>query len=480
MRSDTLIFIPTFNEKENVLELCNRILALNLRTDILFLDDNSPDKTGELLDDIRSKHESVYVIHRQEKLGIGSAHKDGMAWAYKQGYKTLITMDCDFTHPPERIPDLLVKAQDHHNDIVVGSRYLKKSSLEEWNLLRKTLTIAGHLMTKVLLKIDYDATGAFRLYKLDKIPGSVFQLAQSNGYSFFFESLFVLNLNKFRIDEVPIDLPRRTYGHSKMKFSDAWHSLSFLARIYFKLKLSKDAYLIKRPKPKEDVKGIQLEWDEYWGSKNGASNKIYDLIASFYRHFIIKRSLNKFINKYFESHSKLLHAGCGGGQVDVDIRNYVSITALDISENALKLYKKTNRKVGELLHASIFDIPLSDQSIDGIYNLGVMEHFTEKEIEIILGEFNRVLKPNGKIILFWPPEYGSSVLFFKFLERILNMIGKNIKLFPDEITRIKSKKHSKMLLEKGNFNMTGYYFGPRDLFTHTVLIGTKNNAKFFD
>ena len=164
---------------------------------------------------------------------------------------------------------------------------------------------------------------------------------------------------------------------------------------------------------------------------------IYGLVAAFYRIFIIKPSLNYFLYKYFDRKSKLLHAGCGGGQVDIDLSKNLKITALDISALALNQYKKNNPNVEKLIHGSILSIPAKKSSYDGIYNLGVMEHFTKDEIMNILKEFHRVLKPNGVIVLFWPPEFGLSVKFLKFAHFILNKIfKKKIALHPDEISRI--------------------------------------------
>ena len=124
MNNKTLVFIPTYNERDNVEKICADILRLGMGLDVLFLDDNSPDGTGVVLDWISEKHSNVHVIHRTGKLGIGSAHIDGINWAYDQGYTTLITMDCDFTHQPESIPDFISNSKT--SNIVVGSRFMFK------------------------------------------------------------------------------------------------------------------------------------------------------------------------------------------------------------------------------------------------------------------------------------------------------------------------------------------------------------------
>src|SRR5689334_3731992 len=197
-------------------------------------------------------------------------------------------------------------------------------------------------------------------------------------------------------------------------------------------------------------------------------------MAAFYRKFIIKPSLNHFILKYFNRTSRLLHAGCGGGQVDEDVGKAIGISALDISPEALSIYRKSNKHYRELIHGSIFSIPAGQSSYDGIYNLGVLEHFTEEEIGLILAEFHRVLKPEGKLVLFWPPEFGLSVIFLKMIHFILNRIFKlNVTLHPQEITRIRSRRHAVRILMQNGFGLLEYRFGPRDLFTNVVIVATK-------
>lgn len=468
-----LIMIPCYNEKENAGKLCEALLALGAGADILFVDDNSPDGTGEIINDLSKVHSSVKAIHRPGKLGIGSAHKDGIRWAYEHNYEMLITMDCDFTHSPEDVGLFISHAENH--DIVVGSRYMQKDSLKGWNFMRKTLTSLGHIATTFFLKMPHDATGAFRLYDLKKIPLRAFELVESNGYSFFFESLYVLKLNKFSIKEFPIKLPPRTYGSSKMRTSDVLQSLRFLGSIYWKTLTNKSKFMIPDSKSYDEGE-CQEDWNVYWEEqKKSTGGFLYDSIAAFYRKFIIRRILNFFVKKYFKPKSRILHAGCGSGQVDEDIRETISITGLDISPNALKINEKFNQGKCHLVLGDIFALPFPDKDMDGIYNLGVMEHFSENDIRRILKEFRRVLKDDGKLIIFWPPEFGLSVTFLKVVKFILEKIfrKKNVKIYPDEISRIKSKKHAVGIFTDSGFKVIKYYFGPKDLFTYAVIVAEK-------
>jgi dolichol-phosphate mannosyltransferase len=473
--SRTLIFIPTYKEAENVRPLATSILSLGLDTDILFIDDNSPDGTGALLEQLATENPRIHVVHRSGKLGIGTAHQDGIRWAYDHAYRLLVTMDCDFTHSPALIPEFLGEAS--RCDVVVGSRYLKKGSLRDWNFTRRVLTRTGHLLTTRLLRLPHDATGAFRVYRLDRIPSGLFSLVHSIGYSFFFESLYVLNSNGFNIREVAIDLPARTYGHSKMRMGDASNSFMLLAYLWLQRVFNPLSLLYAEPfEADADLPptSMQRNWDEYWGTKNHAGKLVYDLIAAIYRKAIIKPSLTYFISRHFPPHSRLLHAGCGSGQVDIDIADRIRISALDISAPALGIYRKSNPKAEQLIHGSIFNIPAPDESFDGVYNLGVMEHFTEPEIRQILKEFHRVVRPGGKIVLFWPPSFGLTVRVLAGVHWFSNKIlSKPLKLHPDEITHVRSKRQVRAYLKDSGFLMVDFYFGLRDVFTQAVVVGYK-------
>ena len=226
--------------------MCHEISMTGIPADMLFVDDNSLDGTGAILDELANSVAQIQVIHRPGKLGIGSAHLDGIMWAYSHGYTHLVTMDCDFTHSPENIRDLMDYSDEY--DVIVGSRYILDGSLDGWNIWRKFLTRMGHILTTTLLRMPYDATGAFRLYRLDHIPKDVFELVASKGYSFFFESLTILNINKYKIKEIPIVLPPRTYGDSKLKFNDMVHWLFFMLAMFWNIQFNKQFFLVKSNK----------------------------------------------------------------------------------------------------------------------------------------------------------------------------------------------------------------------------------------
>ena len=231
-KNELLIIIPTYNEKGNVENIYKDITTLGIPLDILFIDDNSPDGTGEVLDNLVSSHDNISVIHRKSKLGIGSAHLEGVNYAYRENYQILITMDCDYTHHPLDIPRFLELSKGI--DVVVGSRFLQPNSIKGWGFIRIFLTHFGHLLTRHMLNIPFDASGAFRLYNIKNINLDLFNMVESKGYAFFFESLYLFLRRNLIIKEVSITLHKRHYGRSKMKVKDMFSGLLQLLRLYVK------------------------------------------------------------------------------------------------------------------------------------------------------------------------------------------------------------------------------------------------------
>jgi len=212
------------------------------------------------------------------------------------------------------------------------------------------------------------------------------------------------------------------------------------------------------------------DWDKYWAKKQNIQNHLYDRISVLYRELILKPYLKKYISKYFDEKSIILHAGCGSGQVEEEIADFFSIIGMDISKNALTLYKQCHIEPNLIL-GDISSIGIKNESIDGIYNLGVLEHFSEEEIHKILLEFNRVLKSKGTAILFVPPEYGSTVVFFKCVHFFLNSIlKKNVYFHPPEPSRIRSKNCVKRMISKSGFKLEEFNFSFNDLFTYMIVV----------
>jgi ubiquinone/menaquinone biosynthesis C-methylase UbiE len=219
-----------------------------------------------------------------------------------------------------------------------------------------------------------------------------------------------------------------------------------------------------------------IEWDYYWTRKQTTLHSTYDRIAVFYRQHIIKPHLERFLCKYIKKNGIIMHAGCGGGQVEEEITDTYTIIGMDISFNAIALYKQCHTEPN-LIAGDILSIGVKDNSFDGIYNLGVMEHFSEDEIDRILREFHRIVKKDGVVILFWPPEYGSTVIFFKGVHFFLNSIlRRDIYFQPPEPSRVRSRKWVSEKVTRAGFSLEEISFRLEDFYTNMVVVIRKNHG----
>ena len=472
--AEILVFTPTYNESNNIRSLIEQIFELGLPVDVLVVDDNSPDGTGDIVSGMMPSHPNLKLLKRARKEGIGSAHLSALRHAKSEAYSVFISLDADFSHKPQDIPRLL-ELKDTH-DVVVGSRFQRESSLREWNLFRRFLTHLGHFLTKALLQLPYDASGGFRLYRLDRIPITLIDRIESRDYEFFFESLALLHMTGIKIGELPVDLPARTYGHSKMRPNHMVRGLLRLFRLAWKLAMTRHRSRgNSKTKEDPDPEIMREMWNKYWdGRKQEVEKSTYDIIASFYRNYLIRPTLNHFIRRTFSPHAELVHAGCGGGEVDADVVRYAKVTAVDISPNAVAKYLASHGAQAECLVMDIFHLSRLGRRFDGLYNLGVMEHFEQDQIRQILAEFNRTLKPGGRLLLFWPPVYGLSVIALKIIHFVLNQIlRRNVQLHPPEPSKVRSRSQIQKLLGESDFDLESFSFGVRDAFTYAVIVATK-------
>tara|TARA_B100002003_G_C14085789_1_gene522291 strand:- start:405 stop:1121 length:717 start_codon:yes stop_codon:yes gene_type:complete len=233
--SKTIIIIPVYNEQGNIKPLVKNIFRYFKKDKtLLFIDDNSEDKTKSEIIECQKRYKKIYLERRKSKLGIGSAHKFGFKWAYKKNYKIIITIDCDGTHHPKyinRMVNILIKEKFN---IISTNRFLKKNSLKGWDMKRKILTKLRYLVINKLLNINYDSSGAFRCYNSDKVKLKDLLKAKNNSYSFFWESIFILNKKNYKIFEIPINLPARSTGSSKMQFKDIFLAFLYLLVFFFR------------------------------------------------------------------------------------------------------------------------------------------------------------------------------------------------------------------------------------------------------
>lgn len=232
--NSVVIATPTYNEAGNIEALLRRILAQPVSADIWVIDDGSADGTGEIVERVANEFPNVSLIQRGSKQGIGSAHLLALKRAKSAGYAQLVTLDADFSHQPEDIPRLL--AATGRYAVVLGTRFADSESLSEWTAARKVITHLGHFLTKRLLRIPYDASGGLRVYDLARISDEILQAINARDYEFFFESITIIDLNGLPIGEIPVKLPARAYGHSKMRLSHAIKGLWKLLQLSIRMR----------------------------------------------------------------------------------------------------------------------------------------------------------------------------------------------------------------------------------------------------
>jgi dolichol-phosphate mannosyltransferase len=226
MGNRTLIFTATYNESENIRPLCSRILALDSGYDMLVVDDNSPDGTGRILDELAAENSRLTVVHRSGKLGLGSAHELAMEYAEQKNYEALVTMDADFSHDPNDIPRLL-KALDGV-DFVTGSRYMAGGSCN-YTGYRRVVSLWANWWARRLLGIPlHEMTTSFRAFRVDFLRKVDLGKIKSNGYSFFMEIVFRLSRVGARMAEVPICFADRRAGASKIPPFEIFNGLRHL------------------------------------------------------------------------------------------------------------------------------------------------------------------------------------------------------------------------------------------------------------
>ena len=226
----TVVIVPTYNERENIEELAARILGLNAGLDLLIIDDNSPDGTGQVADGLAKKHREISVMHRPGKAGLGRAYIAGFNYAIGSGYDNVITMDADFSHDPKYLPEFLEKLERY--DVVVGTRYIRGGGVRNWPWYRKVVSRGGSLYTRLITGMPlHDATGGFNGYRRKVLEAIHPENIRSEGYASQLEMKFRSWKMGFRLVEVPIVFVDRTLGRSKMSRK------IFLEAVFMVLKL---------------------------------------------------------------------------------------------------------------------------------------------------------------------------------------------------------------------------------------------------
>jgi len=227
----TLVVVPTYNERENLEPLVRKLLGLGLGLEVLVVDDNSPNGTGELAERLSNIFPEVHVLHREKKEGLGRAYVAGFKYALEHGYDVVIQMDADFSHDPGYIPQFLKKLNEGY-DLVLGSRYINGVNVVNWPMKRLLLSyMANWYSRKVTGMPVRDATGGYKAFRREVLESLNLDRISASGYAFQIETTFRAWLKGFRVCEVPIVFWDRRWGESKMRFGIAWEAIWLVWRL---------------------------------------------------------------------------------------------------------------------------------------------------------------------------------------------------------------------------------------------------------
>jgi len=222
---DTLVIIPTYNEKENINKIAAVVLEASPHADMLFVDDNSPDGTGQLADALAEKHGRVHVMHRTSKEGLGQAYIAGFRWALERDYSFVMEMDCDFSHDPNEIPNFR-DAVRKDADLVLGSRYKDGVRVINWPISRLMLSRGAGIYVQIITGMPFtDPTGGFKCFRREVLESYDFDRVKANGYGFQIEMTHKAWMKGFRIGEIPITFEDRKEGTSKMSGNIVYEAL---------------------------------------------------------------------------------------------------------------------------------------------------------------------------------------------------------------------------------------------------------------
>ncbi len=230
--------MPTYNESENIEKIIPVVLAQSPELDILIIDDNSPDKTGDIVEAISRQNPRVKLIRREKKLGLGTAYVLGFRYALEQGYDYCFEMDADFSHPPEKIPEMIALLKNY--DLVIGSRYSDGISIVNWPMKRLLLSYFACLYARKVTGCPIrDLTAGFKAYRCDMLRKLDLNQLKEDGYGFQIEIDFVIWRKGGRIKEIPIIFTERRAGVSKMSKRIIWRAFVLVLRLRLQRLLGK-------------------------------------------------------------------------------------------------------------------------------------------------------------------------------------------------------------------------------------------------
>jgi dolichol-phosphate mannosyltransferase len=228
-----LVCIPTYNERENIGPITEAVLKADPRVDILIVDDNSPDGTGKIADELAAKEPRIRVLHREKKEGLGRAYLHAFRTALGMGYQYILEMDADFSHDPRYLPSFL-DAAEAGADLVLGSRYVTGGGTVNWGIGRQLISRGGSLYARSILGVGInDLTGGFKCFNRRVLESLDFDAVKSTGYAFQIELTYRTLKQGFTVREVPIVFEDRRVGHSKMSKKIFLEALTMVWKLRF-------------------------------------------------------------------------------------------------------------------------------------------------------------------------------------------------------------------------------------------------------
>jgi len=374
--TETSIILPTYNEKENIKKLIEEIFKIVKDINIIVVDDNSPDGTHLIVEELSKKFKNLYLIKRQCKMGLGSAYITGFKYAKEKLHsKFVITMDCDFSHSPYAIPEIIKELE--RNDLVIGSRYTKDGKVVDSPIIRRFISRSANFCASFFVGIKVkDATSGFRGYRLEILEKINYDKIFSNGYSFLTEIIYKISkIKNVRIKEIPITFYDRKYGKSKISKKE------ILKAIYTIIRLTIFKILIKKEVP-------------YY---NLVEKELSLLNPINYLRFLLHAGRYFKISKILKD-GNLLDIGCGKPAefmndgsflIFIDRKNSIGIDVNNLKINNFKFVK-----------ASVLNLPFKNETFDNIVAMEILEHI--EDVDRALSEIKRVLKKDGVFIMSTP------------------------------------------------------------------------------
>jgi dolichol-phosphate mannosyltransferase len=229
-----IVLVPTYNERANIAELVQKVRQFAPGLHMLIVDDNSPDGTGELADELARQHpDEIFVLHRKQKEGLGKAYVDAFTEVLKKDYEFILQMDADLSHDPVHLPGFFEQIQDH--DLVVGSRYVQGISVVNWDLKRLIMSKLATNYVRFVTRMPFsDTTSGFKCWRREALESIGFESAFSSGYVFLVEMKYKAYRKGFRLAEVPIIFVERKSGNSKLDWRVIWEAIWGVLRLRLK------------------------------------------------------------------------------------------------------------------------------------------------------------------------------------------------------------------------------------------------------